>query len=208
MIIYICICFIYFYLFIYLFIIAIIIQSKSFIINNNLSLGNATVLTAVAIKSASSQLVQFELNSLGSFVLYVGNSEHRDIPRDGEYLVVTETETYNNTHLSSADPAHINNVYILNSDDSMIVSTGSGAVLNIGKQEGFLYMGVQLGPEFSGTTGGLLGSYDTINSNDYLLRNASILSYELSEEQLYYNFGLECKYICTSECAYICSYVV
>uniref|UniRef100_A0A1X7UXG1 AMOP domain-containing protein n=1 Tax=Amphimedon queenslandica TaxID=400682 RepID=A0A1X7UXG1_AMPQE len=152
---------------------------------------NATVLTAVAIKSASSQLVQFELNSLGSFVLYIGNSEHRDIPRDGEYLVVTETGTYDNAHLSSANPAHINNVYILNSGDSMIVSTGSGAVLNIGKQEGFLYMGVELGPEFSGTTGGLLGSNDGVNNNDYLLRNESVLSYDLTEEQVYYNFGLE-----------------
>ena len=154
---------------------------------------NATVLTAVAIRSVSSQLVQFELNSLGSFVLYVGNSEHRDIPREGEYLVVTETGTHDNTHLSSADPSDINNIYILNTGDSMLVSTGSGAVLNIGKQGGFLYMGVELGPEFSGTTRGLLGYYDGVNSNDYVLPNGSVLSNGLNEEQMYYNFGLKCK---------------
>ena len=75
----------------------------------------------------------------------------------------------------------------------MIISIGSGAVFTIGKQDTFMYVGVQLGPGFLGSTEGLLGYYDDDSSNDYLLPNGTVLSIGLSEEQLYYEYGLECK---------------
>ena len=154
---------------------------------------SATVLKAVAIKSQNSQLVQIEINQLNLYVLYIGNSEHKQLPADGEYLVVTEDNIYSDNQLSFVDPTSGNNVILLNKDDTMIITTSSGAALTIGKETEFLYLGVELSTRFLNSTEGLLGYFDEDPSNDFRLPNGTVLSTTLTEEQLYSTFGLQCK---------------
>lgn len=163
---------------------------------------SATVITALAIKSYDAQLVQLEINSIGSFVLYVGNNEHLNLPDEGEFLVVTETSSHAHNDLSSVDPTHLSNIYLLNINNTMVISVG-GAVFTVGKQLSFMYVGVELGREFLDATEGLLGYYDSEPANDFLLPNGTMLLEEMSEEEIYYNFGLQCKLllnVCTCVC--------
>ena len=163
----------------------------------------ATVLKAVAIKSHNSQLVQIEINQLNLYVLYIGNSEHKQLPSDGEYLVVTEDNIYSDDQLSLVDPTSINNVILLNKDDTMIITTSSGAALTIGKETDFLYLGIELSTRFLNSTEGLLGYFDEDPSNDFQLPNGTVLSNTLTEEELYSRFGLQCKWmgVCVCVCA-------
>ena len=155
----------------------------------------ATVLKAVAIKSHNSQLVQIEINQLNLYVLYIGNSEHKQLPSDGEYLVVTEDNIYSDDQLSLVNPTSINNVILLNKDDTMIITTSSGAALTIGKETDFLYLGIELSTRFLNSTEGLLGYFDEDPSNDFQLPNGTVLSNTLTEEELYSRFGLQCKWM-------------
>ena len=155
----------------------------------------ATVLKAVAIKSHNSQLVQIEINQLNLYVLYIGNSEHKQLPGDGEYLVVTEDNIYSDDQLSLVNPTSINNVILLNKDDTMIITTSSGAALTIGKETDFLYLGIELSTRFLNSTEGLLGYFDEDPSNDFQLPNGTVLSNTLTEEELYSRFGLQCKWM-------------
>ena len=163
---------------------------------------SATVIKAVAIKSHDSQLVQIEINQLNLYVLYIGNSEYKQIPTDGEYLVVTEDNIYNDNQLSSVDSTSINNVILLNKNDTMIITTSSGAALTIGKEMDFLYLGVELSTRFFNSTEGLLGYFDEDPSNDFQLPNGTVLSNTLTEEELYSTFGLQCKWmgVCVCVC--------
>lgn len=44
-----------------------------------------------------------------------------------------------------------------------------------------------------GFTSGLLGTFDGNTSNEYQLPNGTILSPNLTERQIYYNFGKHCE---------------
>ena len=161
------------------------------------STSTATVLTAVAIRSHQSQLVQIELGNNGQYVLYVGFGEYRSFSAtgSGEYLVVTDTAVHSNDSLYSVDGTAMSNVYILYYNDLLYISTSSGAAILIGKQENsFLYMSVQIGTGFSSSTQGLFGFYDDDPSNDFKLPNGTVLSTNLNESEIYDNFGLECEF--------------
>ena len=165
----------------------------------------ATVLKAVAIKSHNSQLVQIEINQLNLYVLYIGNSEHKQLPGDGEYLVVTEDNIYSDDQLSLVNPTSINNVILLNKDDTMIITTSSGAALTIGKETDFLYLGIELSTRFLNSTEGLLGYFDEDPSNDFQLPNGTVLSNTLMEGELYSRFGLQCKWMGVCVCVCVCA---
>lgn len=133
-----------------------------------------------------------EIDNSGQFRIYVESGEQSNIPGPGEYLVVTDTSVHSNVSL--VDGTSQDNVFIWHKDDRLYISTSSGASFLIGKQlESFLYLISQVSSQFLGSVQGLIGTYDGNPSNDFQLPNGTVLSNTLSEEDIYYNFGLSCK---------------
>ena len=157
---------------------------------------SATVLTAIAIKHRNCPIIQLEMNKeFGTYVLYLDDDERSSIlPEIGELIVITDSDVYFGDSLSSVDPTNFNNVYMLNDNDTFVIVTQSDATLRISKEFTFFYIVLELGEGFINNTEGLLGNSDRDSSNDFLLPNGTILSNNLNEEQVYYQFGLKCKF--------------
>ena len=156
---------------------------------------SATVLTAIAIKHRNCTIIQLEMNKeFGTYVLYLDDDERSSIlPEVGELIVITDSDVYFGDSLSSVDPSNFNNVYMLNDNDTFVIVSQSDAILRISKEFTFFYIVLELGEGFINNTEGLLGNFDRDSSNDFLLPNGTILSNNLNEEQVYYQFGLKCK---------------
>ena len=155
---------------------------------------NATVLSAVAIKTKSLPVIHVELGPEGEFQMYL-DSVKQSVPANQSFIIVTETEVYHTNNLSSFALVENDNdsVMIRNDNSSLVLSTTSQAHLEVNKELSFLYAMLQLGPDFLGQTQGLLGFYNNHLSDDFMIPVGSTIPSNSSEEEVYQNFGIKCK---------------
>jgi len=58
-----------------------------------------------------------------------------------------------------------------------------------------LVMGTAIPGTFGGSLAGLLGNFDGISTNDFILPDGNVLENRYnSEKEIYYNYGQHCKY--------------
>ncbi len=153
----------------------------------------ATVIKAIAIEHKSLPVIQLQIDSNKNILLYLEGQDQSDkLPPIGNLIVITQTDIHYNSTLSDVDLT-MDNVLLININDTYIVATNDGAVIRIGTELDFLYCIVELGDNFLQSTEGLLGYYDNDSSNDYRLHDGTVLSDDLTEETLYSDFGLNCE---------------
>ena len=154
------------------------------------------MITAIALKHKKSPIIQFEASEDPGFVLYLNGKNESDLlPGHGELTVIADSAVYDSSSLSSVDLKNENNVFIVNDNNTYLVSIASGAVVRIGLELTFLYCGLELaGSEFLQDIEGLVGFYDSDPTNDFRLPDGTTASDDLTEEELYTDFGLKCKY--------------
>ena len=150
----------------------------------------ATVMTALAVKQGTSQTVVVEIRN-GSLQVNIDNEVH-DIPNNNIVLVTENIETSPGDFSSVAfnDP-HLITFYYMDGD--LILSTASGASLTVMTQMTFLRTTIELPVDFLNETEGLLGFYNDDPDDDFRLPDGSVLSPSLTEEEIYYQFGLLCE---------------
>ena len=155
---------------------------------------NATVLSAVALKTKSLPVIHVELGPTGDFQIYLDSAE-QSAPANQSFIIVTETGVYHADNLTSFVPVenNSNSVMIRNDNGSLVLSTASQAHLEINKELSFLYVMLQLGPAFVRQTDGLLGYYNNDPSDDFLLPDGSKIPRDSSEKEVYHNFGIKCN---------------
>ena len=154
----------------------------------------ATVINSVVIKHKSIPKIQLEIDSNKDIMLYFnGQIQSDSLPSAGKLIVLTTTTIHHDSTLSDVDPTS-ETVFLVNINNTYVVATSTGAVIRVGFELQFLYCVVELSDGFLQNTEGLLGYFDNNSSNDYRISDGTILSSDLTEEQLYSNFGLKCEY--------------
>lgn len=152
---------------------------------------NATVMSALAMRQGTSQVVRVEIQS-ETLELYVTDSLH-PIPENNSELWVTDSQVYSSAFQLGANISDTNMITIRTDNNTLLLSTPAGASVSVSAQMSFLHSSVGLSETFFNATRGLLGYYNLDPSDDYLLPNGTVLPDGLTEEQVYYQFGLQCK---------------
>ncbi len=156
---------------------------------------NATVMTALAVKQGMSQVVRVEVES-ETLQLYIGDSDSAiAIPENNSGLWITDTQTFTDTiQLGPLNLTSMDLIIIRPENDTLLLSTPAGASISVSTQLSFLHSSVGFTEDtFVNLTEGLLGNYNMDASDDFRLPNGTILPEDLSEREVYYQFGLECK---------------
>ena len=155
----------------------------------------ATITTAVAIQHGDSPPIQVQINTESEMLELYVNGSTRDIPDNTTVLIVTEAGAFDMAEFASDGGSMTNpNLVSISSDgDELTISTTSGAAITVSTQMTFLHVSVQVGDEFENDTRGLLGIFNRDSSDDFTLPNGVVLPANLTEEELYFQFGLECK---------------
>ena len=150
----------------------------------------ATVMTALAVKQGTSQIVVVEIRN-GSLQVNIDNEAH-DIPNNNVVLVTENAESIETlpSDFSSVDSNVISFYYM---DGELILNAASGGSLTVMTQMMFLRTTVELTDDFLNETEGLLGFYNNDPDDDFRLPNGSVLSPNLTEEEIYHQFGLSCE---------------
>ena len=161
---------------------------------NESSETRATITTAVAVQHADSLPVQVEIDAESEMLeLYIDGSPH-DIPDNSTALIVTEAGVFNMTSIGG-DVSNSNRVSITNNGGELTISTTSEAAITVSAQMSFLHVSVQVSAGFEDDTRGLLGFFNGDSSDDFTLPNGTVLSADLTEEEIYHQFGLQCESI-------------
>ena len=157
-----------------------------------LTANQATVVTAVVMKNGDSLPVQIEAGS-NQLLLFINNAP-RALPADQSMLLVTETAVYTESELSTANIDNSQDrIVVQNSNNTLVLSTSSQVVFTVGSQLNFLYTALQLGPGYSISTEGLLGTFNNDPSDDFQLPDGSTIPVDSTEMEIYNNFGVHCE---------------
>ena len=160
---------------------------------NESSETRATITTAVAVRHGTSLPVQVQIDAESEMLeLYIDGSLH-DIPDTSTVLIVNETGVFDMTAIG-ADMSNTDQISISNDGEELTIST-TGAAIVVSAQMTFLHVSVQVGDEYENDTRGLLGFFNGDPSDDFTLPNGTVLPATLTEEEIYHQFGLQCKYI-------------
>ena len=163
--------------------------------------GTGTVITAVVIKKGEVDPVQVESGENGELILYIGGIEY-DLPKGESPIIVTAAGVISSDvtgGISSLDnpmtmammTEQISVSY--DEDDGLLVNTGDGVHVAIAQQMTFLRLSIELSENYLDETSGLFGVYNGDPDDDYRNRDGDILVLN-TEQELYQEFGLECKY--------------
>ena len=160
---------------------------------------NGTVMSGLAVKQGNSQTVRIEIESEGLQV-YIGETIYA-LPENDTLLWINETETFSDAAAFLSDGGDPNSTDLINfrSDNgTLILTTPAGASISVSTQLSFLHSSIELSDEFLGDTRGLLGYYNGDTTDDFLLPNGTFLPSNLTEKEIYEQFGLLCKWRCIS----------
>ncbi len=164
-----------------------------FVMFNESSETRATITTAVAIQHGNSLPVQVQIDAESEMLeLYIGGSLH-DIPDNSTALMVNETGVFNMTAIG-ANMSNTNQISIRNDGEELTIST-TGAAIVVSAQMTFISVSVQVEADYENDTRGLLGFFNGDPSDDFTLPNGTVLPANMTEEEIYLQFGLQCKYI-------------
>lgn len=98
----------------------------------------ATVIKAIAIEHKSLPVIQLQIDSNKNILLYLEGQDQSDkLPPIGNLIVITQTDIHYNSTLSDVDLT-MDNVLLININDTYIVATNDGAVIRIGTELDFL----------------------------------------------------------------------
>ena len=138
----------------------------------------ATVLTAIAAKQSGSQTVQFQLEYRGTNVYLVvlvdGTKLNFDIIQSQDFNNVTVSKLENNT---------------------LEASFSSGALIRVQEQNNITsLLLVSLPKSFKNQTSGLMGSYNSDQTDDLMPPNSDVpISLNSSLQIIHEDFGIFCK---------------
>ena len=164
-----------------------------FVLFNESSETRATITTAVAIQHGNSLPVQVQIDAESEMLeLYINGSLH-DIPDNSTALMVNETGVFNMTAIG-ANMSNTNQISIRNDGEELTIST-TGAAIVVSAQMTFISVSVQVEADYENDTRGLLGFFNGDPSDDFTLPNGTVLPANMTEEEIYLQFGLQCKYI-------------
>ena len=154
-----------------------------------------TVTTAILLQESSSPPVQVNAES-GSFTLYISGNKTA-LPGAGSAIVVASTGVMDVNDVSTVGVSmSMEQVFVRrennNGVDTLVITTPSGASLSVTIENGFLGIAVELSSSFRNKTRGMLGVFNGDVSDDFTLRNGTVL--DITEEKDIYQFGLDCKY--------------
>ncbi len=155
---------------------------------------DASVITAVAVQYSQLPVIQLELGSDNQYLLYFNGKDRSNILpiEEGSLTVFTVDGIYNANNLTELQMDG-QNVFMIYTDSSYILSTNAGMSIRVGSELTFLHCSIELGDKFIDNTEGLLGYYDKDSTNDYRLPDGTMISENTSEEKLYEEFGIKCK---------------
>lgn len=133
-----------------------------------------TVFSAFVVKHQESVPVQIQLDGHNSTIVYVNGSA---VTLNGGLLSIDSDFILDSTS---------------NNSNVKLVHTAGLSFSFIPSQD-MLSMIVALLPQYEGKTKALLGNYNGDPSDDIILPNGTVLSSNVSEETIFYNFGELCK---------------
>ncbi|KAI1707227.1 nidogen-like domain-containing protein [Ditylenchus destructor] len=137
--------------------------------------GSASVVTALAMKTEDSSLVQIQYSRVRVVDIFIDR-----IPMD---LSQDETLSVEFSNVSVSVTKALDLVYVSISDGHTLeLRTGFGFGLSL-----------SVPTEFEGKTEGLFGTLDDDFTNDLRARNGSLVSHDASLERIHYDFGLTWK---------------
>ncbi|KAK7092942.1 hypothetical protein V1264_008615 [Littorina saxatilis] len=141
----------------------------------NGSLTNATVFTAFGAEENGIRVfVGLDPNTNDSLIAYGNNTDYSTAFRDaGNDSVLAESESY----------------MLKRSNDSFVVTFTSEIELTI--SIGFKALDISIGmpPGFKNKTRGLLGNFNDVKGDDFVLPDGTTLSADLTDRQIYEDFG-------------------
>ena len=154
---------------------------------------NATVTSTLAIRQGRSQTVQIGSTEEG-LQLYINGTSY-ELPNMESVIVVSETHVFTDLGSFSNDSSAFVSGYISIRNDSgtLILSASSEASVMVSTQTSFIRTIIELPESFMDDTRGLLGYFNGRPEDDFRLPNDTTLPHNLTEEQVYYDFGLHCK---------------
>jgi hypothetical protein len=158
-----------------------------------------TVMTSIAVKQGDAETVQV-VSENGEMNPYIGGTQHELSTGDSPLVIgesgVVSSDVSNGID-AGGDPmtmAMMSDMIFVRRDESgsIVVSTAAGASVSVVLQSGYLEISVSVPGDFINLTSGLLGTFNGDPSDDFRLRNGTILMLQ-TEEQLYQDFGLQCE---------------
>ncbi|XP_060603455.1 mucin-like protein isoform X2 [Ruditapes philippinarum] len=140
------------------------------------SLSDATLFSAFAAKDSSNASFYVELNKAKNGLNLYGNK----IDLTDQYISHDDNET------PFSYTTEEKNIIISKRDDTLsALFTLSGIELNISYSAGMLSLNTIVPKTLINATTGLLGNYDGISSNDFMMPNGTVLSSNVSEREVF-----------------------
>ena len=152
-------------------------------INSAQNVSRGTVFSAIVAKQNDSDAVQFEIND---------NEVTLDVLVDGNYV-----------NFEDLFEQIFDNVIVTNLENNTVGATFSGgAYIEATAENGIISVLIVSLPEsFKGTTRGLMGIYNDDISDDFTARGSTFsLPTNSSLQELHYQFGVSCTYVCIHIC--------
>ncbi|XP_030834995.1 sushi domain-containing protein 2-like [Strongylocentrotus purpuratus] len=140
---------------------------------------DATVFVAMAVRFGDSDVIHVQTNERRVLDVYVR------LAGDGQNFTRIEFDQASRWSYSGVSVTGRNIT-----SDGIIVSFDGGVGLNIKAFEGAMSIFLVAPDSFRGLTQGLMGTWNGNASDDFLTPQGSILSPDLTTEQLHYQFGL------------------
>ena len=147
------------------------------LVANSTERAKATVFSAFAATQNDSDIVQLTLNETSDTVS----------------MLINRTVTINDDDIANTTLSY-NNVDISKSNGSYLVVFSSGISLEIRHLTQMLTIAFAAPQSFRETTMGLLGTWNGNVSDDFLRPDGTYLDVNATEEDIYYNFGEECRF--------------
>ncbi|KAK7092486.1 hypothetical protein V1264_008224 [Littorina saxatilis] len=135
---------------------------------------NATVFTAFGAKENGTRVfVQLDPNTNNSLIIYGGDTDYsRRFQKEGNDFLVDDDK-----------------FTLMRENDSLVVSFASEITVAVSIGLRSLVLGVAMPEKFRNMTKGLLGNYNTIKTDDFVLPNGTVLNDDITDRQLHEQFG-------------------
>lgn len=161
------------------------------------SSSEGTVVSTIVVKQGNLPAVQVHHGSQTELDVFIGGRKQNMKAGDSP-VVVSDTgmlATVATGGVSGVGLASTSNILFIRVDESgnVIISTGSGASVQVGNQNNFLRITTEVPPSFINQTAGLLGVFNNNPEDDFQNPGGDLLSIDASNDSAVYQFGLSCE---------------
>ena len=155
-----------------------------------------TVISAIGVKQGDIPTVQVSAEN-GQIQLHVGGDQHELSVGDSPLIVgasgVVSTDLAGGIPDGAMGMDEEQVSVRMEDTGSIVVSTGEEASIGISLQNGFLGISVSLPQNFMSMTSGFLGNFNGDPDDDFMDRSGNVVLSSSSEQEIYTQFGLQCK---------------